>query len=78
MIFKFKLWKYETLNSKDSHKNSMKKFLQPQKLKHWRNTNAQSFEVSEDCKNKQWEYKVPSASAKNLQKTVNKNVYVFF
>jgi hypothetical protein len=56
----------------------MKKFLQPQKLKHWRNTNAQSFEVSEDCKNKQWEYKVPSASAKNLQKTVNKNVYVFF
>lgn len=50
MIFKFKLWKYETLNSKDSHKNSVKKFLQPQKLKHWRNTKAQSFTVSEGWK----------------------------
>jgi len=74
MIFKFKLSKYETLNSKGSHQNSMKN-----------STNHKNSSTTEIQKHKElrlvkavtkrWEYEVPSACAKNLQKTVKKNIY---
>jgi len=74
LILKFKLWKYDTLNSKDSHKNSVKN-----SIKH-KNSSTREIQKHKDLKlvkavKKQWEYQVPSACAKNLQKTVNKKIY---
>lgn len=71
MIFKFKLWQYGTLNSKDSHKNSVKNSIN--------HKNSSTREIQKH-KALMWGKAVkqmvgiPSACAKNLQKTVNKKI----
>lgn len=74
-ILKFKLWKYETLNSKDSHKNSVKNSI------NHKNSSTREIQKSRDlrlvkgCKKT---VGIPSAKClcyKNSQKTVNKKTH---